>query len=229
MAARWTRLFCPNARSILPRKGSRAPSRYPLGSLHTSFSSSSANKEPEPAPRRVLLVWHSRTGLARQMADAMEQGAHDAAEEMELPLVLVRRGAADASVEDVLTADGFLFCAPENLASISGAMLEFFHRTYYHAFQAEGTDSATYTETSRLLGRPYGVAIAAGSDGKSAAAQVTRICQGWRLRAVAEAVVRRNGLVQTKANIQAPKACSEDTRVACWELGGLVAATVLSS
>ena len=32
------------------------------------------------ASRRLLLVWHSRTGLARQMADQLERGAIDAAE-----------------------------------------------------------------------------------------------------------------------------------------------------
>ena len=32
--------------------------------------------------KRILLVWHSRTGLARQMSDAAEMGAHAAAEEM---------------------------------------------------------------------------------------------------------------------------------------------------
>ena len=54
-------------------------------------------------------------------------------------------------------------------------MLEFFHRSYYHAFtdgeagaeDGEGT-SADDDPPSRLLGRPYGLAIAAGSDGSSA-------------------------------------------------------------
>ena len=85
-----------------------------------------------PIPR-LLLVFHSRTGLARQMADAMEAGARAAAHAMESELHVSRKCATEASIDDVLQADGFLFCAPENLASCSGAMLEFFHRTYYHA------------------------------------------------------------------------------------------------
>ena len=59
-------------------------------------------------------------------------GALAAAREMELSsqLVVSRRAARDATVEDVLAADGYLFCAPENLASVSGEMKEFFDRSY---------------------------------------------------------------------------------------------------
>ena len=79
------------------------------------------------------------------------------------------RARAPRALDDVLGADGYLFCAPENLASASGAMLDFFHRSYYHAFSASGEAGSTdYSEASLLLGRPYGLAIAAGSDGSSA-------------------------------------------------------------
>lgn len=180
---------------------------------------------------RLLLVWHSRTGLARHMADALEAGAHAAAEEMEAAdsFAVVRRRAQDATVEDVLSAHSYIFCAPENLASTSGEMLEFFHRTYYHAFAVdeEAAAGGDYAEASRLLGRPCAVAVAAGSDGRSAAAQMERICQGWRLRPVAPALVHRNGLVQTKENILAAKECPPSLREQCVELGGLVAATAL--
>lgn len=159
------------------------------------------------------------------MADAMESGAHAAAAEMEQPLCVTRRRAAEASVDDLLGADGYLFCAPENLASTSGEMLEFFHRTYYHAFEvvADGDE-----ERSVLLGRPFGLAIAAGSDGTSAARQVERIATGWRLRRVADTFVHRNGLVQSKANILAPdKELASAAEARCREIGGLVAATLL--
>ena len=73
---------------------------------------------------QVLIVWHSRTGLARHMADAMEAGAVAAAKEMEVPLDVRKLHAREAMAEDLLQADGFLFCCPENLASVSGEMLE---------------------------------------------------------------------------------------------------------
>ena len=103
--------------------------------------------------RRLLLVWHSRTGLARRMADALEHGAHEAASKMDSTLDVVRRPAREATIEDLLGADGYLFCAPENLATVSGEFLEFCHRSYYHVFACEGSGSS-YGETSQLFGRP---------------------------------------------------------------------------
>ncbi|KOO20857.1 flavodoxin nitric oxide synthase [Chrysochromulina tobinii] len=176
--------------------------------------------------RRVLVVWHSRTGLARAMADALEEGASLAATGMESELTLVRRAAGEATVEDLLSSDGYLFCAPENLAMVSGEMAEFFQRVYYHVFDTHESSSG-YGESSRLLGRPYGLAVAAGSDGTSAARQVARICQGWRLKPVSEPLIIRNGLSQTVANILRPKTCSPEAVAQCRELGGLVASRVL--
>ena len=175
------------------------------------------------AHRRLLLVWHSRTGLAKHMADSLEQGALSAAQEMGASgsqFSLLRRRAADATLGDVLESDGYLFCAPENLASTSGEMLEFFHRSYYHVFDD--------LEVSRLAGRPYGLAVAAGSDGSSAARQMARICTGWRLRAVApDALIIQNGLPQTAAAISLPKSLPAGAHERCVELGGLVAANIL--
>ena len=94
--------------------------------------------------KTLLIVWHSRTGGARQMADAAAGAADDVAVRL-LP-------AAEAGGADLLGADGYIFAAPENLASLSGPMKDFFDRSYY----AVG---------DRLAGRPYGLMVCAGSDG----------------------------------------------------------------
>lgn len=173
------------------------------------------------------------------MADELEFGAIEVSRQLEAPknsFALERIEAKAATVKNLLDADGYLFCAPENLASLSGEMKEFFDRCYYGVFKVSSGDddinndttaSGVYTETSMLLGRPVGIAIAAGSDGYGAARQVERICEGWRLRPVAGTFVNRNGLVQTKKNILAPKECSPEAREKCRELGGLLAATLL--
>ena len=65
------------------------------------------------------------------MAGALEHGALAAASEMDTETFTIeKKRACDATLDDLLQARGHLFCAPETLASTSGEMLEFFHRTY---------------------------------------------------------------------------------------------------
>mmetsp|Transcript_67342 Transcript_67342/g.213104 ORF Transcript_67342/g.213104 Transcript_67342/m.213104 type:complete len:96 (+) Transcript_67342:159-446(+) len=92
-------------------------------------------------------------------------------------------------------------------------MKEFFDRCYYGAL-------------GRLGGRPYGLAVSAGTDGEGAARQVARICRGWRLQAVAEPLICRNG-AQTAEAVAAAKVCSAEAQERCEELGGVLAARVL--
>src|SRR5262252_6069251 len=100
--------------------------------------------------KTLLIVFHSRTGGARQMAEAAEQGAQRDS------IVAVRRlSAADTEPDDLLAADGYIFACPENLAALTGQMKEFFDRTYYPVLD-------------RINGRPYALLICAGSDGANA-------------------------------------------------------------
>jgi multimeric flavodoxin WrbA len=154
--------------------------------------------------KTLLIVFHSLTGGTRQMAEAAAEGASGE------PAVVTRLlTAANAGPEDVLSADGFIFATPENLASMAGQMKDFFDRTYYPALD-------------RLNGRPYAALICAGSDGESAARQIGRIVTGWRLRAIADPLIVRTG-AQTPEAILAPKIiCAEDL-AACREIGAALA------
>lgn len=147
-------------------------------------------------PPRVLIIWHSRTGASAAMAKAAAAGAGDAA-------WLV--AAADAAPEMLLDADGYIFCCPENLASMSGLMKEMFDRAYYPVL-------------GRIEGRPYATIIAAGSDGEGAQRQIDRIATGWRLRRVAEPLIV-NFAAQTAEAIAAPKQVPEAMIARCHELG----------
>ena len=165
--------------------------------------------------KQLLIVWHSRTGAARQMAEAAARGARAAATQLEqaADLSVVLRRAADAQAEELLASQGYLFCAPENLAALSGEMKEFFDRNYYAVLD-------------RIQGLPYACAISAGSDGAGAARQVERICTGWRLSALAPPLIVNMG-AQTAQQILAPKTVAGADLAKCEELGGLLAATLL--
>lgn len=165
--------------------------------------------------KELLIVWHSRTGAAQQMARAAARGATEAAAALEQPddLRVTLMRAQDAGDDALLASHGFLFCAPENLASLSGEMKEFFDRNYYAVLD-------------RLQGLPYAAMISAGSDGAGAARQVERICTGWRLTPVAPAVIVNLG-AQTAAQILAPKTVPPADLARCEELGGLLAGIML--
>lgn len=165
--------------------------------------------------KELLIVWHSRTGAAQQMARAAARGATEAAAALEQPddlrVTLLR--AQEVGADAMLASQGFIFCAPENLASLSGEMKECFDRNYYAVLD-------------RLQGLPYAAMISAGSDGAGAARQVERICTGWRLTPVAPAVIVNLG-AQTAAQILAPKTVPPADLARCEELGGLLAGIML--
>ena len=154
--------------------------------------------------KTLLVVFHSMTGATRQMADALAEGA--ALE----PRVRVRTlHASVAEAIDVTAADAYVFATPENLAAISGLMKDFFDRCYYPALD-------------RISGRPYAALVCAGSDGQNAARQIARIATGWRLRAVAEALIVRTQ-AQTPERILAPKTIAVAELDRCRELGATLA------
>ncbi len=153
----------------------------------------------------LAIIWYSRTGGSRQLAEAARDAAQEAGE------VGVRFLAADdADADDLLDADGYLFACPENLAAIAGVMKAFFDRTYYDVL-------------GKIEGRPYAAIICAGSDGENAKKQLERICQGWRLKRIAETPIVNVG-AQTKEEILADKDIGEDDIEQARELGATLAA-----
>ena len=153
------------------------------------------------ASKTLLIVYHSMTGGTRQMAEAARDGA--AAEGQGVQVRLLH--ASEAGPDDVLSADGYLFATPENLAAISGQLKDFFDRSYYAALD-------------HLNGRPYASLICAGSDGQNAARQIARIATGWRLKPVAEPLIICTHAQTTEA-ILAPKQIAAAELEQCRALG----------
>ena len=155
--------------------------------------------------KTLLIVWHSRTGGSRQMAEAAAEGAR-----AETGVAVRLLPAEDAQAADVLAADGYVFAGPENLASMSGEMKEFFDRTYYDVLD-------------RVAGRPYALLVCAGSDGQGVVRQVGRIATGWRLKPAAETLVIITN-AQDGPAIWAPKTIAEPDLARCRDLGQALAA-----
>lgn len=155
--------------------------------------------------KTLLIVWHSHTGGAEQMARAAADAARA---EGGVDVQLVH--AARAGAQDVLAADGYLFVTPENLATMAGLMKDFFDRVYYAVLE-------------RINGRPYAAMVCAGSDGTGAQRQIERIATGLRLRPVAPPLIVLTH-AQTPTAILAPKTIPAAELARCAEVGAALAA-----
>ena len=136
---------------------------------------------------RLLIVWHSATGGAQALAEALEEGASDKAIE---GVEVVSMRALDAGVDDVLAADGYLLSTPENFGYMSGALKYFFDRVYYPCLD-------------HTRGRPYALAVRAGGGGEGAVAAVTPLATGMGWKEVVPPVIAGGEL--TEAHLAAAR------------------------
>lgn len=153
----------------------------------------------------LAIIWYSRTGGSRQLAEAARDAAQEAGD---VEVRFLKAEEADAG--DLLSAEGYLFACPENLAAIAGVMKAFFDRTYYEVL-------------GKIEGRPYAAMICAGSDGENAKKQLERICTGWRLKRVADTPIV-NVAAQTTEEILAQKRIGDAQLEQARELGATLAA-----
>lgn len=106
--------------------------------------------------------------------------------------------AQDAGPQDLLWADGLALGTPENFGYMSGALKDFFDRTFY---EVEG----------RMRPLPYVLFISAGNDGTGAQRAIARIANGYPLVEVQAPLISRGEITQSALT-------------ACEELGSLMAA-----
>lgn len=111
--------------------------------------------------RTLLIVHHSHGWRTTRMAQAIADAAR------QTDAVEVRcKNAQDASLDDLLAADAYLFGTPETFGSMAGLLKDFFERTFY---PAQGL----------LVGRPYAIFVCAGNDGHGAIRSIQSIARGY--------------------------------------------------
>lgn len=121
---------------------------------------------------RLLIVHHSPTVHLQGLTDAVVQGArHPGIEDVEV----VVRPALEATLDDALSADGYLLGTPANLGYMSGALKHFFDSTYNDCLEV-------------TAGRPWGLWIHGATDTTGARLAVEKVVTGLGWRKVAEPV-----------------------------------------
>ena len=155
--------------------------------------------------KQLLIIWHSHTGGSEALARNAAAGADSVG-----TIIVDVFQAYDVTPARMLSADGYIFAFPENLAAISGVMKTFFDRCYYPCL-------------GKIEGRPYVLLVCAGSDGTNAARQAERIATGWRLRKIADPLIICTN-AQTEAAIMAPKLITGYDLQKSREIGATMAA-----
>lgn len=125
--------------------------------------------------RRLLIVAHAPSPNTAKLRDAVIAGARgEDIENVEVKAV----APLQAGPDDVLAAGAVVLGTTENLGYMSGALKDFFDRSYYPCLE----------ETQGL---PYALYIRAGHDGTGTRRAVEGIAAGLRWRAVQEPLICR--------------------------------------
>lgn len=127
--------------------------------------------------KRLLIVAHSPSINTRALSEAVQRGAEH--EDIESVTCIVKT-PFDAGPTDILDCDGIVLGTTENLGTMSGALKDFFDRSYYGVLEEK-------------QGLPCALYIRAGHDGTGTRRAVESIVTGLRWRWVQDPLIFRGG------------------------------------
>lgn len=122
------------------------------------------------AAKSLLIIGHVPSPNTQHLRDAVAEGASSADISGVDVSVL---SPFDAGPDQVLAADGVILGTTENLGYMSGALKDFFDRTYYGVLEEK-------------QGLPYALYVRAGLDGTGTIRGVKTIVTGLRWKEVRE-------------------------------------------
>ncbi len=125
--------------------------------------------------KRLAIIAHDPSPNISKLVQAVLQGARDQAVE---GVQVSHARPLEAGADDVLGADAVIFITPENLGYMSGALKDFFDRSFY----------SLLGETDAM---PYAALIRAGKDGTATRRAIESICSGLDWKPVQETVICR--------------------------------------
>jgi len=112
----------------------------------------------------------------------MARAVADGAKSIEGVDVMLKK-AAEATLEDLLAADGLAVGTPENFGYMSGMVKDFFDRTYVGAQE-------------KVFRKPFVIFISAGNDGTGALRSIERIALGYKFKTVFAPVIAKGKITQ---------------------------------
>ncbi|GGC76145.1 flavodoxin family protein [Marinobacter halophilus] len=147
--------------------------------------------------KQLLIVAHAPSPNTLKLREAIENGArHPDIDAVDV----VVKAPLDAGPEDVLACDAIILGTTENLGYMSGALKDFFDRSYYPCLE-------------KTQGLPFAFYIRAGHDGTGTRRAIESITTGLRWKLIQEPLICRGDY-------------SDEFEDQCGELGLYVAASL---
>ncbi|QEA40375.1 flavodoxin family protein [Pistricoccus aurantiacus] len=126
--------------------------------------------------KRLLIVAHAPSPNTLKLRDAARRGAcHPAIEDIEVRV----KAPLEAGPEDIRSCDAILLGTTENLGYMSGALKDFFDRSYYPILEEK-------------QGLPCALYVRAGHDGTGTRRAVESIVTGLRWHWVQAPLILRS-------------------------------------
>lgn len=124
--------------------------------------------------KKILIIYHSQKGHTEQLAQACQQGVS-----MESEVEVRLQKVFDSTLEDIIWADGVIIATPEYFGDMSGALKDFFDRTYYPARHKE-------------INLPCALIISCENDGTNAERKVQNITGSYTLKKALDTLIAKD-------------------------------------
>ena len=126
--------------------------------------------------KSLLIVSHAPSDNTRTLLDAVRGGALDATDDGAVAVTSL--SPFEAGPDAVLSTDAIILGTTENLGYMSGALKDFFDRTYYGVIEEK-------------QGLPFALYIRAGLDGTGTRRAVESIATGLRWKPMRDPLICR--------------------------------------
>lgn len=125
--------------------------------------------------KKLLIVAHAPSPNTLKLREAIQNGAcHPDIEAVDV----IVKAPLDAGPEDVLACDAIILGTTENLGYMSGALKDFFDRSYYPCLE-------------KTQGLPFTFYVRAGHDGTGTRRAIESITTGLRWKLIQDPLICR--------------------------------------